>query len=67
MSMTIDPGAWCPNCQTWKAQPANTGCHRCGHLLSKTKRTRYCGPCEAWKSAKETVCKDCGAETENTL
>ena len=25
---------------------------------------RYCGPCDKWVPAKDTVCKACGADTD---
>ena len=30
----------------------------------KRKPKRYCGPCDKWVPAKETICKACGADTD---
>ncbi len=34
---------------------------------SPAPRKRYCGMCDKWVPAKETVCKACGADTDKAL
>lgn len=34
--------------------------------METTKRKRFCGPCDKEVPMRQTVCKDCGADTEVT-
>lgn len=45
-------------------------CAACGAVYHKASRhacparQRYCGPCDRYVPARETVCKECGADTD---